>query len=210
LINNKLKNQFSMKNIITCFAFIFIISAANAQDKSNAIAVGIGASANYYYGQGNHNFTKFEGSRVNYKLDGMLGLTIARDHNDHRTMIAGFGSFGLNNRRTIERIFEDQGYVTSATDQSASNNFYQLEGGLLIGEMLRISTGVGEQVFDEQSIASEDGIDLQKTSLKYYSSTVGFNLNLSAVALLINCTFNYGKDYNKTIIIPSAGLMFKF
>lgn len=200
-----------MKNIFTFLALFASISMLHAQDnRSSAIAVSIGPSVNYYYGQGNKNFDKFEDSRLNYKLDAMLGLTIARDRNDHRTMLAGFGSFGLNNRRTIERIFEDQGYITAATDQSSSNNFYQIEGGLLIGELLRLSTGVGEQVFDEQLLASEDGIDLQKTSLKYYSSTVGFNLNVSAVAIVVNCTFNYGKDYNKTVIIPSAGLMFRF
>ena len=84
----------------------------------------------------------------------MVGLTIARDKNDHRTMIAAFGDYGLNNGRTIERIFDDQDYITAAFNQGSSNNFYELEGGVLIGEILRLSTGVGHQLYNEQAIAS--------------------------------------------------------
>lgn len=183
----------------------------NNNNRSNGIAVSLGASANYYYGPGDRNFGEFEDDRLNYQLNGMLGLTIARDNNYRRTMIAGFGSFGINNAKTIGNIFDDQGYITTALNQNSANNFYQLEGGLLVAEVFRISTGVGQQVFNKQAIASTtDGIELQATSLKYNSTTVGFNFNVSAVAIAINCNFEYGQDYTKTVIVPSAGLMLRF
>lgn len=199
-----------MKNL---FLTLLVVSlgamSANAQG-SNAFAVQLGASANYYYGPGNRNFNSFENDRVNYQANGMLGITLLRDKNDHRTMIAGFGSAGLNNRSTINNILGDQGYTTVLANQSNSNIFYRLEGGLLIGELLRISTGVGQQVFDQQTLVSGDGVALNTTSLQYYSSTVGFNLNVSTIAITIDCNFEYGKDFNKTVIVPSAGLMFRF
>jgi len=199
-----------MKNLIlTLLVVLAGALCASAQSKSG-IAVQLGAAANYYYGQGNHNFNSFDNDRVNYQVDGMLGLTILRDKNDRRTMIAGFGTAGLNNRSTIKNIFDDQGYTPILADQSNANIVYKLEGGLLIGELLRISTGVGQQVFDEQTLVSRDGINLNTTSLQFYSTTVGFNLNVSTVAIVVNVNFNYGKDYNKTVVIPSAGLMFRF
>ena len=203
-----------MKTILLFLAistFSAFSAKAQYQKRSNGIAISLGASANYYYGPGDRNFSEFEDDRLNYQLNGMLGLTIARDNNDRRTMIAGFGSFGINNAKTVERIFEDQGYITTALNQNSANNFYQLEGGLLVAEVFRISTGVGQQVFNKQAIAStSDGIELQATSLKYNSTTVGFNFNVSAVAIIISCSFNYGQDYTQTVVNPSAGLMLRF
>ncbi len=202
-----------MKNTLSLLA-ILLFSAisvkAQNQNQKSAFAVAIGASANYYYGSSSRNFDSFEGNRVNYELTGMVGLTIARDKNDHRTMVAAFGNYGLNNKKTMERIFDDQGYITTALDQGSSNNFYEVEGGVLLGEILRLSTGVGRQIYNEQTIASSNGIDFQSTQLNYYSSTVGFNFAISNVAIVLNCNFNYGKDYTTTVIKPSAGLTLNF
>ena len=203
-----------MKNtfIISAVAFlsVFSVKAQSDNHKSNGIAISIGASGNYYYGPGNINFDNLDNNRLNWQLNGMLGLTLARDKNDHRTMLAGFGSFGINNASTVSNIFNDQGYTTLATGQNSSNNMYQLEGGLLIAEVFRISTGVGEQLFNKQTLASNNGINFETTSLKYNSTTVGFNFNVSVVAIVLNCSFEYGQDYSKTVIVPSAGLMLRF
>jgi len=203
-----------MKNITIILAAtllsIFSVKAQNKNNTRSGIAVSIGGAANYYYGPGDRNFGKFENDRLNWQLNGMLGLTIARDKNDHRTMLAGFGNFGMNNAKTVEHIFDDQGYITTALNQNSQNNVYQIEGGLLVAEVFRISTGVGQQIFNKQIIASNNGIDIQSTSLKYNSTTVGFNLNVSSVAIIIDCNFNYGKDYSTTVVKPSAGLMLRF
>ena len=206
-----------MKNTFFILAFaslsVFSVKAQNDNNtnkKSNGIAISVGASGNYYLGPGNINFGNLDNNRVNWQINGMLGLTLARDKNDRRTMIAAFGSFGINNATTVGKIFDDQGYTTLALRQNSSNYMYQLEGGLLIAEVFRISTGVGQQIFDKQAIASGNGISLQATSLKYNSTTVGFNFNVSVVAVVLDCSFEYGQDYTKTVIVPSAGLMLRF
>ncbi len=209
-----------MKNILL-FIFCIVAFSAKAQNdyrntgdrndsRSSGIAVSLGAAANYYYGPGNQNFGKYQSNRLNWQINSMLGLTIARSQSGRRTMIAGFGSFGLNNDETVKQIFEDQKYITTATDQSSANNVYNIEGGLLIGEVFRVSTGVGQQIFNKQTLVSDDGVNFQTTSLKYNSTTLGFNFNVSAVSIIINCNFQYGQDYTKTVIVPSAGLMLRF
>lgn len=198
------------KTLVLITAGLISFFSSNAQNRNSGIAVSIGAAANYYYGPGDENFGKYDNDRLNWQANGMLGLTIARDKNGHRTMLAGFGSFGMNNSSTLGHILDDQGYVTTALNQNSSNNFYQLEGGLLIGEVFRISTGVGQQVFNKQTLASTDGIKAGVTSLKYNSTTVGFNFNVAAVAIIINCNFEYGQDFTKTVVVPSAGLMLRF
>jgi hypothetical protein len=194
------------------------VSAQNSKDNnkdndrnSSGLALSIGASAIYYYGPGSRNFDKFEDDRLNWQLNGMLGITLARDGGGRRTMLAAFGNYGFNNRQTITHLFDDQGYIPVVLfEQSANNNFYQYEGGVLIAEVLRLSTGLGQQNFREQLLLSSGGVSLNSTSLKYYSTTVGINLNLGPVAWVINCNFNYGKDYEETVLTPSTGLMLRF
>ena len=209
-----------MKNTLL---FIFCITAFSAKAQNNyrntgdrndarssGIAVSLGAAANYYYGPGNQNFDKYQSDRLNWQINGMLGLTIARSQSGRRTMIAGFGSFGMNNDETVKQIFVDQKFITTATDQNSANNVYNIEGGLLIGEVFRVSTGVGQQIFNKQTLVSADGVNFETTYLKYNSTTLGFNFNVSAVSVIINCNFQYGQDYTKTVIVPSAGLMLRF
>ena len=209
-----------MKNTLL-FIFCIVAFSAKAQNgyrnnidrndsRSSGIAVSLGAAANYYYGPGNQNFDKYQSDRLNWQINGMLGLTIARSQSGRRTMIAGFGSFGMNNDETVKQIFEDQKYITTATDQNSANNVYNIEGGLLIGEVFRVSTGVGQQIFNKQTLVSDDGVNFETTYLKYNSTTLGFNFNVSAVSVIINCNFQYGQDYTKTVIVPSAGLMLRF
>lgn len=148
------------KEILLVAGLIFVgLSTINAQDNDekgkSSIGISLGAALNYYYGPGDRNFGNFEDNRVNYQINGMIGLTLARDNSDHRTMIAAFGGLGFNNSSTLSNIISDQGYVTTLTTQRSSNNFYQLEGGLLIAEVLRISTGVGQQNFDPQTLFSQ-------------------------------------------------------
>jgi hypothetical protein len=178
---------------------------------NSGLALAIGGSATYYYGSSSRNFDKFENDRVNWQLNGMLGITIARSKNGgRRTMLAGFGTYGFNNRNTITQLLKDQNYVSMALNQSGSNNYYQYEGGVLIAEVLRLSTGLGQQNFNTQNLASTDSLRLNATHLKYYSSTVGLNINLGTIAWVLNCNFAYGKEFKHTVLTPSTGLMLRF
>ncbi len=182
---------------------------ADVYDKSG-LALSIGAAVDYYYGKSSRNFDKFESERVNWQANAMVGLTIARDRGGRRTMLGAFGAYGFNNESTIRKIFADQNYNSLVSNQSDMNNFYQVEGGLLLGEVLRVSTGIGRQSFNEQALAGDDFFRTNATYLEYYSSTVGLNLNVGKVVWTINCNFAYGKDYNSTVLNPNTGISFRF
>src|SRR5665647_752343 len=103
----------NMKILIAFLAFTVSAFSLKAQinNSRSGIVVSLGAAVNYYYGPGDRNFGKFENDRINGQLNGMLGLTIVRDKNDRRTVLGGFGSFGINNAKTMTRIFDDQNYI---------------------------------------------------------------------------------------------------
>jgi hypothetical protein len=194
-------------------AFLFVDAKAqdsHASSRNGALALELGASVNYYYGQPGQNIDKFENERVNWQLNGMLGIALARDRSDRRTMIAAFGAFGFNNDNSMASLLKDQQYTSAAAGQANVNNFFQVEGGIMILDMIRLSTGVGQQNFNSQSLVSSNGVLVNATYLKYNSSTVGVKLNLGPVAWTLNCNFAYGQDFNKTVIAPNTGLMFRF
>ena len=198
------------KLFVCAFICFFSFFCGRAQNHNGVLAVELGASVNYYYGLTDRNFGKFENDRVNWQLNGLLGLTLARDRADRRTMIAAFGGFGFNNNQTISALLQDQQYTTLAQNQASSNNFYQLEGGIVIADLIRISTGVGQQNFNSQILVSNNGISTNVSSLKYNSTTVGLKfVPCNFLALNLNCNFEYGQDFNKTIINPNLGLTFR-
>lgn len=180
-------------------------------NRKSGLALELGASVNYYYGQPGTNINTYDNNRLNWQLDGMLGFTIARDKSDRRTIIAAFGDFGFNNENTITNLLADQQYTSPAGKQASVNNFYRVEGGILIADMIRISTGIGQQNFNTQTlVSSSNGVLINASSLRYNSSTIGFKLNFGPVAWTINCNIAYGQDFNKTVITPESGLMLRF
>jgi hypothetical protein len=200
-----------MKSTIIGFFCLLFAGLASAQDnnKGGILAIGLGGAVNYYYGPSSRNFDNFESDHLNGQLEGLLGLSLGRTRGGNRTLLAAFGTFGINNRSTLAQIFADQGYVAAATSQSSMNSFYRLEGGLLLAEVFRISTGVGQQMFNEQALVSTDAINLNATYLQYYSSTVGFQFNVSSAAIMVNVNFAYGKDFKQTVLTPAAGILFR-
>lgn len=204
-----------MKKIFYAFCLLFCTGALEAQDNNRGglLVIGLGGSANYYYGPTGRNFNSFEMERLNGQVDGLAGIRLRRNKSGNGTLLGVFGTYGLINRSTLNQVFRDQNYITSPlVNQSRTNSFYRLEGGVVLGEVLRLSTGVGEQMFDEQTLASGTNVtDVRTaaTSLQYYSSTAGFQFNISNMALVVNVNFAYGKDYSRTVVTPSAGLLFR-
>lgn len=217
----------NMKQVLLCLAFVAEGTITLAQttpepafsttntptvevNRRNTLGFSIGAAVNYYYGLTDRNFGDFSDERVNWQLNGMLGLALAQDRNGNRTMLAAFGTYGFNNANTLRQIFDDQGYTSAAVSQNDINNSYSLEGGIIIAELIRVSTGIGQQNFDEQSLVHSGGdVRTGEKSLRYNSTTVGFQFNFNSLGLNINCNFASGRDFERTIITPSAGLLLR-
>lgn len=182
-----------------------------ASRDEETLRVQLGGAVNYYLGPGNQSFNNFSENNLNWQLDGLVGLKLAEGRDRRKTYIGAYGSAGFLNRTTVAALIQDQGLTLS--NEAAQNRYnlnYQWEVGILIAEMLRVSTGSGTQYFQNQPIADGTGISADRDHLNYYSSTAGVQLKLGVVAWTINCNILYGKDLEKTVIRPSTGLMLKF
>ncbi|MEP6844989.1 MAG: hypothetical protein ABI861_03270 [Panacibacter sp.] len=196
--------------MIACLSTIHAQTTTSSNNNPDALVVQLGLDATYYYGQPDRNFSKFENERLNWQISGIVGYTLARSKSGKRTMVAAFGNYGFNNNNTVSFLLKDQDYTTAALSQSSANNYYRLEGGLIIAEIIRISTGIGQQNFDNQTLTSSSGVKPDAKLLKFNSSTVGLQFYFGKIGWLINCQFAYGMDFNNTVITPSSGLTFRF
>ncbi len=175
------------------------------------LRVQLGGSVNYYLGPGSESFDNFSNDYLNWQLDGLVGLKLVEGRDNRRTYLGVYGGAGFLNRATINAMLQDQNLtLVNETEQRRYNLNYQWEVGILVAEMLRISTGSGTQYFQSQMITDGTGNPTERDHLNYYSSTAGVQLKLGVIAWTINCNFLYGKDLDKTIIRPSTGLVLKF
>ena len=81
--------------------------------------------------------------------------------------------------------------ITGTIDAEKNfNEFYCLEGGMVIVRFLRISGGLGRQAYTNTLG--------EQYKLKYFSGTLGLVFNLDAVNWVIDANLMIGKDLNQT------------
>jgi hypothetical protein len=182
----------------------------SASTRQSGLAVGLGGSVNYYYGQANQNIGSFDQDRLNWEINGLVGVTLARNATGKRTLLAVTGTLGFLNAFSMQQLLKDQDYTTSAPSQSHLNNYYLLEGGIIINEILRISTGVGQQNFNNQTLVSGNGSTWQTSHMQFQVTTIGLQFNVGHVWWMFNCHVLYGKDFSHTALVPQTGLIFQF
>ncbi|TCO09829.1 hypothetical protein [Natronoflexus pectinivorans] len=195
-----------MKGILILLAsFLMICFPYNSEaqtsegKESGGLAMFFGPSATYFHGKHSDEFDSFESDRLNWQLDAFLGFYSGQ--RDGGTAIGVFGTAGYSNRNTIREMSGYAGFELDDVIESRFNSFYQIEGGFLLANVLRLSTGVGKQYY------TTTGGD---NSFNYLSTTAGFLINMGKVSWSINANLNYGRDYSDTILRLSTGLMFGF
>lgn len=112
-------------------------------------------------------------------------------------------------------MFNDQDYTllgNNANNQQPNiNNAYQAEVGLRIVNVLRLSTGYGRQYFEERRFRNNSNNDIEtKNFFDYYTTTVGLQVGNGKLGFFLDANFNYGKDFNNTVLKTAAGLQFQF
>lgn len=195
-----------------CFFSPALVQAQEKEEKS-LLRIKLGGGAVYYYGAYDKSFNNFENDRLNYQAN--LSLGIALNKSTSPTIIGAFGSMGFINAKTIDLILQDQDYALTGSNaanlQPNINNSYQVEFGLRLANVLRISTGAGRQFFEERTlINSKNGLLSTVNHLDYYSTTLGLQIGKGALGFFIDANFNYGLDFNNTIVKPVAGLQLQF
>jgi hypothetical protein len=197
---------------IGCFFSSALVQAQEKEDY-NLLHIKLGGGAVYYYGAYDKSFNNFENDRLNYQANLSLGLALNKSKSP--TIIGVFGSMGFINAKTIDFILQDQDYTligsNAANIQPNINNSYQVEFGLRLANVLRISTGAGRQFFEERTLINpENGTISTVNHLDYYSTTLGLQIGKGALGFFIDANFNYGLDFNNSILKPVAGLQLQF
>ena len=159
----------------------------------------MGPSISYFQGESSDNLDLFDGKRLNVQLNSFIGYTSNLNIRSHSIGI--FATGGYTNKATFDDLTLIQDNAPNKLERKNYNSFYQIEAGMLIMDVLRLSTGIGRQNF---SLTNDDG------HFNYYSTTAGFLINLKSVYWNIDVNFNYGNDYSKTVIKISTGLMLRF
>lgn len=201
-----------MKNYLIIFLIIATIMHTVAQPKppekvklstaTRGLTFHLGPSLNYYQGESTNSFDSFETDRISWQINGMLGYGFNK-HNASRSNILGiFGTGGYTTQGILNQMLTDQAITVTDLTPSKYYNFYAVEGGMLIAEIFRLSTGVGVQHY---STSTGD------EQLYYMSSTAGFTFALgSSVNWVFDVNFMHGRDFNNTVIRASTGLSLTF
>ncbi len=197
--------------ILWLFAGVGIASAqtkspqpqpAKPTSATRGFTLHLGPSLNYYQGESTGSFDSFETDRISWQINAMLGYGFNK-HNANRSNILGvFGTGGYTTQGILNQLLTDQAIVIADLTPSKYYNFYSVEAGMIVAEILRLSTGVGVQHYDTSSGSEQ---------LYYMSSTVGFNFAItSSVNWVFDVNFMHGRDFNNTVIRASTGLSLSF
>lgn len=206
-----------MKNLFVCLLILTGSTYGNAQKSPEPIeskkakpssatrgfTLHLGPSINYYQGESTRSFDSFETDRLSWQVNGMLGYGFNKNNSNRSNILGVFGSGGYTTQGLLNQMLTDQGIVVADLKTSKYYNFYQVEAGMLVAEIFRLSTGVGVQHYATASSGDE--------RLYYMSSTAGFSFALgSSINWVFDVNFLHGRDFNTTIIRASTGLSIAF
>ncbi len=187
------------KILFFLFLLLFIQKGSLAQDKGFIFL--LGPSVNYY-GDTKEKFS-YATEKLNWQLNGQLGYISTRGGTTRGNMLAIFGTAGNTNPVVLQQMQSSDAAITGTIDAEKNfNEFYCLEGGMVIVRFLRISGGLGRQAY-----TNTVG---EQYKLKYFSGTLGLVFNLDAVNWVIDANLMTGKDLNQTAFKISTGFMVKF
>jgi hypothetical protein len=178
---------------------LMLFKGSNAQDKGFTIL--LGPSVNYY-GDTEEKLS-YSTEKLNWQFNGQLGYISTRGGTTRGNMLAVFGTGGNTNPGVLQQMQTGGANIIGTIDAEKNfNEFYSVEGGMVIARFLRISGGVGRQAYSNTLG--------ENYKLKYFSGTLGFVFNLDAVNWVIDANVMTGKDLNQTALRISTGFMVKF
>jgi hypothetical protein len=179
--------------------FLVILQGSYAQDKGFTIL--LGPSVNYY-GDTEEKFS-YTTEKINWQVNGQLGYISTRGGTTRGNMLAVFGTFGNTNPAVLQQMQAGGTAFSGTIDlEKTFNEFYSVEGGMVIARFLRISGGLGRQAYSNTLG--------ENNTLNYFSGTLGMVFNLDAVNWVIDANVMSGKDLNQTALKISTGFMIKF
>ncbi|MBK6285599.1 MAG: hypothetical protein IPF54_25665 [Draconibacterium sp.] len=151
------------KIIILLILILILIKGSYAQDKGFTFL--LGPAVNYYHGDTNEKFS-YSSEKLSWQFNGQFGFISTRGGTTRGNMLAIFGTAGSTNPAVIQQMQTDGAHITGLIDtEKKFNEFYCVEGGMVIARFLRLSGGFGRQSYS--NLLGEN------YKLKYFSGTLG-------------------------------------
>ena len=174
----------------------------------------IGPSVNLYVGDSEPEFT-YSSDLVSWQVNGQLGYISKRGEQNRANMLGIFGSAGTTNPGVIQLMKANCAALESkVVTENKFNEFYTVEGGIVISGFLRMSGGIGQQAYTYTvSGTTEHGFPYKKNvkgHLDFFSGTLGLVFNLDAVNWVIDANMMTGMDFTHSELRLSTGFVLKF
>jgi len=152
------------------------------------LSLKLGGNANLLFDDVNNlnNFNNAVNDQVSYHLNAMFGFNLGKAKKN--TTLGLFGNFGKYNPKNTTLLNNNL--------FSSTNNFLEIEAGLLIKEFFRISGGYGYTSLDSVSFSTNS----------YTTFSAGFSLGPKWLKLDILNTMIFPKNSQKIYYRPSVGL----
>jgi hypothetical protein len=199
-----------MKRLNICLLIIifFLPFIMNAQEEAakekkvrdHGLIFLLGPAINYHYG-GKGGSTAYDNTRISWQVDGQLGIISTRHNTNRGNFLGVFGSFGTLSSKTLQALADQAGRGISIKEKQF-NQFYSVEGGMIVFNLIRVSGGLGRQFYEETTSTV--------SSVNYFSLTGGLNFNFGAVNLGLNANLLTGNDLAQNQLRFSAGILIKF
>jgi hypothetical protein len=193
-----------MKIILVFFAIISTPVVANAASGSedapySGITIFLGPSASYFQGKYSDSFESFDYDRINFQLNSFWGYVSPRSRG--RNAVGLFVTGGYTNKTTFNQMLDLQGIETDPLVINKFFTFYQVELGMVVSNVIRLSTGYGRQNYTTVNGDSR---------FNYLSSTAGLLIDFGSLYWNIDANFKYERDFPNSLIHLSTGFMLKF
>ena len=188
--------------IIVLFIVSNILFLLPGYSQNSGLTFSFGPSLTIYGGKSNSGFS-YSSERRSYQLNGQFGYISTRGGANRGNMLGIFGAAGSTKSEMIALMEFDGANVDGEINMDNTfNEYYTIEGGMIIARVLRLSAGFGQQYYTYD-------ID-KKGTIEYFSGTIGIAIGLGVVDWVINANLLAGKDMNHNALRYSTGFIVNF
>jgi hypothetical protein len=168
--------RYSLLLFIIFLPFILLSQEDADRDKKekkvrdHGLILLLGPALNYHYGPKGGD-TAYNKNNISFQMDGQFGILSTRHNTTRGNFLGVFGSFGSISSDVMQEVANHAG-TDIVFKQKQFNQFYSLEGGMIVFNFIRLSGGIGRQFYED--IANNLSL------IKYFSLTGGLNFNFGA------------------------------
>ncbi|MEL6676655.1 MAG: hypothetical protein AAFR61_30880 [Bacteroidota bacterium] len=171
--------------------------------KHDRLQLQLGGGVNYAYGLLNQRPDALSLSKASLQGQAFLGYRFDRNSCKGDNLVGLWGTLGNHSQDNLNSLLTSQELPFSSESGAGTNNWREVEIGLMLREKVRVSVGQGSVDFQDET-GSDQQVRFQTATIGYYKKARG-NWQWN-----INATTRFGKDFNRFSLQPSIGAAYYF